>query len=154
MSIRIVSLLFIGLFIHHSSWAISPKVDFIKKESFGSVSNYRHLKADVDLSIMDSEFEYADLNQANIQELESLFEVKKEYGKMFGFKEWTPTEKKFVEVNSNRIFVIQGHYKDSENKIVHFLEVYWADNKKSGQYLITSNSKHLKIENYKEYLNL
>lgn len=103
---------------------------------------------------MDSEIEYADLNQNSIQELESLFEAKKEYGKMFGFNEWTPKEKKLIEINSNRIFVLQGQYKDAKNKTVHFLEIYWANKNQAGQYLITSNSKALKIENYKEYLTL
>lgn len=151
---RILSLSLVAIFITHSAWALSPAPEFEKKEDFGEVRNFKHKSKDVDLSIMDTELKYEDLSQKNVSELKDLFQTKKEYGKFFGFKEWTPNEHKLVEQNSKRILLLNGNYKNSDNKTVHFLEVYWADKNKSGQYLLTSDSKEFKLDNYKDYLKL
>ncbi len=135
-----------------NTWSLTPSSDFIADDVFGDVSNFRCEKNDIDLSIMDSDLSYQDLSSDKIKELDSLFEAKKDYGKMFGFNDWTPDKHKLVEENSKRIFLLQGHYKDAEKKTVHFMEVYWADKNKGGQFLFTSNSKVLSIEDFKEYL--
>lgn len=154
MKFRQLSLLLAVFLVAQSAFALSPTAEFEKKEDFGEVKNFRHSKQDVDLSVMDSDLKYADLSQKNVNELKDLFETKKEYGKFFGFKDWTPKEHKLVEEKSQRILLLSGNYKNSDNKTVHFLEVYWADKTKSGQYLLTSDTKEFKLDHYKDYLKL
>ena len=132
-------------------WALSPAADFKTKDSFGSISNLQHSKEDIELSVMETDITFSDLGTEGIKELNSLFEAKKEYGKMFGFKEWTPLRQKLFEDDNGRTFVLEGFYKDGENKTVNFLEVYWASKTKSGQFLVTSNSKKLPLEEFKRH---
>jgi hypothetical protein len=133
-------------------WAMDPTEGFIKKGSLGSVINYRNEKADIDLSSMETDITYSDLSKEGVEELNSLFEVKKEYGNVFGFSEWTPKDQKLVEEKTQRLFLLQGQYKDRDKKTVYFIEVYWATQKTSGQYLLTSNTEAFKIDDYKKYL--
>jgi hypothetical protein len=148
------SIILVGAFAAcASAFAIGPASTFVKKENFASVQNFRDEKADIDLTTMESDLSYSDLTPENTKALEELVEVKKQYGKVFGFKDWKATSQKLFSDASERSFILQGNYKDAANKTVNFLEVYWANKEnKSAQFLITSNSKELKIENYKLYL--
>ncbi len=147
----ILSMWIILLFCSFSSFALSPVAEFKLKTTMGSVNNYFDELKKIDLMSMDSEFEFNDLSAGNLVELEDHFKTKKEYGKMFGFNDWTAKDKKFFDDQNKRIIIVEGEYKDSDKKTVYFLEVYWADKKKSGQYLITSEYGPLKIESYKQY---
>lgn len=146
-------ILLLVMIIHSTlSWSLTPTAGFVKKENFGSVTNYHDEKRDVDVAVMTTELKHEDIVQENVKEITGLFETKKEYGKVFGFKDWTPGKYKLIEEKSDRFFILEGTYKDARDKIVHFLEVYWANPQNSGQYVITSNSRDLKIESYKEFL--
>jgi hypothetical protein len=137
--------------LYTEAFALSP-VDFTKTETYGEAQNLRHKKDDVDLSIMKTDLGYDDLSPQNAKELESLFETKKEFGKVFGFKDWTPKDHKLVEVNSERVLLLYGNYVNNLNQKVNFMEVYWANKTISGQYLLTSDTKEINFNNYKEYL--
>lgn len=149
---RFYSILILLTIFSNLSFALTPNPEFILINKMGGVQNYRDEIKKIDLIAMDSEFEFNDLSANNLQELEDHFKTKKEYGKMFGFNDWTAKDKKFFDDQNKRLIVVEGDYKDSEKKTVYFLEVYWADKKKSGQYLITSESGPIKCENYKQYL--
>lgn len=132
--------------------ALTPSPEFQKKEVLGSVTNFETKNSDVHIGEMTSDFKYGDLTQQNVDDLSELYEAKKEYGKMFGFKGWEPVEKKFFQDKSHRMLILRGHYKNADNKKIHFLEVYWANANQSKQFLITSEKKDLKVDEYKAYL--
>lgn len=136
-----------------AAYAISPASDFSKRESFGAVTNFRDEKQDIDLTVLESDLQYSDLGQQGIQEMNQQFVLKKEYGKMIGFNDWTATRQKVIDENGVRTFILEGHYKNRENQTVNFLEIYYADKSQSGQFLVTSNTKKLSLDEYKKFFN-
>lgn len=138
--------------IVQGAYALAPKSDWKVSNSFGEVISYEMKGKDVELNSMSSEFGYADLTEQEMKGLKDLIVTKQEYGKMFGFADWKPTSQKLIEKNGERIVLINGTYKDAKKQTVNFIEVYWASKEKAGQYLITSNSLQLKIDNFADYL--
>ena len=132
--------------------ALAPVADFQKKEQFEGAQNYHHAKDNVDLTVLQTEIKYSDLSPENIRELDELIEAKKEYGKVFGFKEWQVKEKKTLGDKTERTLLLSGHYKNLSQKTVHFLEVYWANKNSSGQFLLTSEVREISVGSYKKYL--
>lgn len=149
MGLKFICLLSL-LVLSDSSFALTPSLSFKPKETFDSVKNFSHEKEDIDLSVMSTDIQFSDLNNEGIKELSALFETKKDYGKMFGFKEWAPVRQKLFQDATGRTFILEGHYKDANNKIVNFLEVYWASKTNAGLFLITSNSKKLALEDMRD----
>lgn len=121
-------------------------------ESFGKVQHYYDSANSVVISQMASTFEFKDLTNENVKELNSAMDLKKEYGRMFGFNDWSAVSQKLIDLNGERIFVIEGQYKNQEKTVVNFLEVYWANPQSSGQYLITSETRKLTTLDFKEFL--
>lgn len=142
----------IWLFFIPEVLALAPAAGLQKKEMFGGAQNYHHISDKVDLTVLETEIQYSDLSRENIQELDDLIEAKKQYGKVFGFKDWKIKEKKFLGDKSERTFLLRGDYKNSSQKTIHFLEVYWANQSKSGQFLLTSQAGEISIDSYKKYL--
>ena len=140
------------LFMTTTSFALSPASGFKVKGTLGDVTSYEIPGKDIEINSMASEFKYEDLTEKEMKELNSLVKAKQEYGKMFGFADWKSTGKKIIEKNGERIVLIEGTYKNAEKKNVNFIEVYWADKEKSGQYLITSDTMALKMDNFSDYL--
>lgn len=147
---RLVLALCLGIAGHAS--ALVPAPGFKVKSTLGEVTSYELAGKDIEINSLSSEFKYDDLTEKEMGEMKKLFEAKQEYGKMFGFAGWTPTGQKLLEKNGERIVLVQGHYKDAQNKKVNFIEVYWASKEKAGQYLITSDTVVLKMDNFSEYL--
>jgi hypothetical protein len=133
-------------------FALSPVAGFEKKEQYGSVTNYRHDKLKVDLGSMSSELKYEDLGPDSIEDVKKMIVAKQEYGKVFGFQDWKMSDHKFTEHKGHRVLVIQGEYKDNSKQTVYFLEVYWANQQKSGQYLVTSDHEKMKAEDFNQFL--
>lgn len=136
----------------NSAIALSPAPELKLKSTLGDVTTYELTGKDIEVNSMASELKYEDLTEKDLKELDSLVKAKQEYGKMFGFADWKATGKKLLEKNGERIVLIQGNYKNAEKKTVNFVEVYWANKEKSGQYLITSDSIALKLDQYSDYL--
>ena len=136
----------------NTAFALKPVAAFKIKNTLGYVTSYELPDKDVEMNSMSSDFKYQDLTQKEMSGLKSLMAAKQEYGKMFGFNDWKSTDQKFLEKDGERMVLIQGHYKDSQKKTVNFIEVYWADKNKSGQYLITSDTILLKADSFSEYL--
>lgn len=132
--------------------ALAPAQGFKVKSTLGDVTSYELAGKDLEINSMASEFKYEDLTDKEMKELKSLVKAKQEYGKMFGFADWKATGQKLVEKDGERIALIQGTYKNADKKTVNFIEVYWANKEKSGQYLITSDSIALKLDQYSDYL--
>ncbi len=149
---QVIALSIIWLYFIPEVLALAPAASLQKKEMFGGAQNYHHAPDKVDLTVLDTEIKYSDLSRENIQDLDDLIEAKKEYGKVFGFKDWQLKEKKFLDDKTERTFLLRGNYKNSSQKTVHFLEVYWANQNKSGQFLLTSQSGEISIDSYKKYL--
>ena len=143
---------FLLLIATTSSFALSPVPGFKVKGTLGDVTSYEQPGKDIEINSMASDFKYEDLTEKEMNEIKKLMTAKQEYGKMFGFADWKSTGHKLVEKNGERIVLIQGTYKNQQKKTVNFLEVYWANKDKSGQYLITSDSLALKMDNFSEYL--
>ena len=133
-------------------FALTPSSGFLKQQTFGSAVNFHHAKDKVLLTILKTDIKFADLSSENIQEMDELIKVKKEYGKVFGFKNWKVDQKKVLNEKNERALLISGNYKNSSNKTVNFLEVYWANHNKSGQFLLTSEMREITIDSYKKYL--
>jgi hypothetical protein len=126
------------------AWSLTPSTSFIKTSKLQDITNFRHNKLDVDLSLMPSEIKYSDLNSNSLKDIDDLLEAKKEYGKMFGFYNWTLKNKKIVEAKATKILLLQGSYKNAQGRNVSFIEMYWANQTQSGQILITSDTIELK----------
>lgn len=146
-----VSLL-LSIFFTLSAYALAPAPRLKMGESFGKVQHYYDSVNSVVISQMASTFEFKDLTNENVKELNSAMDLKKEYGRMFGFSDWSAVSQKLIDLNGERIFVIEGQYKNQEKTVVNFLEVYWANPQSSGQYLITSETRKLTTLDFKEFL--
>ena len=140
------------LFVTTTSFALGPAPGFKVKGTLGDVTSYEQPGKDIEINSMASEFKYEDLTEKELNEMKKLMKAKQEYGKMFGFADWKSSGHKLIEKNGERIVLIQGTYKNAEKKNVNFIEVYWADKEKSGQYLITSDTLTLKMDNFSDYL--
>lgn len=145
-------LTFITLIAASSAMALSPASGFELKSTLGDIATYKLTGKDIEINGMASEFKYEDLTEKEMTEIKGLMNAKQEYGKMFGFADWKSTGHKVIEKNGERIVLIQGNYRDAQKKNVNFIEVYWANKDKSGQYLITSDSLALKMDNFSDYL--
>ena len=145
-------LLFLFLLFPLTSWALIPSSNFTTRADIGFVENFHDEINDVALSKMGSDFDYKELTAENIKELDKHHDTKREYGKMFGFNDWKITSHKFIENESGRILVFEGNYKSNRNTQVSFLEVYWATPQTSKQFLLSSEKKNLKVDEYQEYL--
>lgn len=133
-------------------FALAPSPELKVKNTLGDITSYGLPGKDIEVNSMSSDFKYEDLTQKETSALKDFITAKQEYGKMFGFEDWKMSGQKLVEKNGERIVLIQGTYKDSQKKTVNFIEVYWANKQKAGQYLITSDSLALKMDNYSDYL--
>jgi hypothetical protein len=142
----------VTMFIAKSALALSPSPAWKVSNTFGDVISYELADKKAELNAMSSEFSYDDLNTKEMNGLQSLIETKQEYGKVFGFADWKLQEQKLVEKNGERIVLLSGTYKDAQKQSVNFIEVYWANRSKSGQYLITSQVRPLKVDDYSNYL--
>ncbi len=140
------------LMITSAAWALAPAPGFKVKTTLGDVITYELAGKDIEINSMDSDFKYEDLTEKEMNNLKSLMKAKQEYGKMFGFADWKATGHKLIEKNGERIVLIQGNYKDAQKKTVNFIEVYWANKAKAGQYLLTSDTLSLKMDNFSDYL--
>ncbi len=143
---------FIAIIAASSAMALSPAPGLKLKSTLGDVTTYELTGKDIEINGMASEFKYEDLTEKEMTEIKGLMKAKQEYGKMFGFADWKSTGHKVIEKNGERIVLIQGNYKDAQKKNVNFIEVYWANKDKSGQYLITSDTLALKMDNFSDYL--
>lgn len=127
---------------------------FSPAEKFSEVTQYRDVKAKIDLSLSPSKLKYEDLTQKGVDEAAALFKVKAEYGEMFGFKKWRANKHElFDDPKTGRSWVIEGHYESLEGKKIHFLEIYWASKLKAQEYLFTSEVSAFTLEKYKELFN-
>lgn len=144
---------FLFLMCASNALALSPAPGFKVKGTLGDVTSFELPGKDIEINSMASDFKYEDLTEKEMNEIKKLMTAKQEYGKMFGFADWKSTGHKLIEKNGERIVLIQGTYKNAEKKNVNFIEVYWANKEKSGQYLITSDTLALKMDNFSEYLN-
>ncbi len=140
------------LIVSTTTFALSPAPGFKVKGTLGDVTSFELPGKDIEINSMASEFKYEDLTEKEMNEIKKLMTAKQEYGKMFGFADWKSSGHKLTEKNGERILLIQGSYKNAEKKNVNFIEVYWANKEKSGQYLITSDTLALKMDNFSEYL--
>ena len=136
----------------NTALALAPASGFKVKGTLGDITTYGVDGKDIEISSMASDFKYEDLTQKEMDEIKKLMTAKQEYGKMFGFADWKATGHKLIEKNGERIVLIQGTYKNADKKTVNFVEVYWANKEKAGQYLITSDTLALKMDNFSEYL--
>lgn len=143
---------FLFLFGANTALALAPVPGFKVKSTLGEITTYSLDGKDVEMNSMGSDFKYEDLTEKEMAEIKKLMTAKQEYGKMFGFADWKSTGNKLIEKNGERIVLIQGTYKDASKKTVNFVEVYWANKQKAGQYLITSDSIALKMDNFSDYL--
>lgn len=143
---------FLLLIVTTSSFALSPAPGFKVKSTLGDITSYEQPGKDIEINSMASEFKYEDLTEKEMSEIKKLMAAKQEYGKMFGFADWKSTGHKLTEKDGERIVLIQGTYKNAQKKTVNFIEVYWANKDKSGQYLITSDTLALKMDSFSEYL--
>lgn len=143
---------FFSLFISTSCFALAPAPTLKKVSTLGFVSNFEDHSGSILLSRMPSDISFKDLNQGEVEKIEDAIELKKEYGKMFGFNNWTLIGKKYLEREAEKILLLEGHFRDDHNKLISFIEVYWADKKTSNQFLITSEKQSLKMDSYQEYL--
>lgn len=139
-------------FISFQAWGLSPSPLLEEQDKIGRVQNFQDPTRKVDVAKMSSEFEYEDLKSVHTNEILDYIETKKEFGKLFGIREWEIKKQELTEAPHGRIFIIEGTYIDSHDDKVNFLEVYWANKKESRQYLITSELRQLKIDDYKEFL--
>ncbi|WP_408096537.1 hypothetical protein ACJVC5_15980 [Peredibacter sp. HCB2-198] len=144
--------LFLFLLFPLTAGALAPSPKFESRADIGFVENFHDAVDGVDLSRMGSDFEYKDLTAQNVKELEKTHDTKREFGKMFGFNDWKITNQKLMETEHGRVLVFEGSYKNKRDVIVSFLEVYWAQAGASKQFLLTSEKKVLKLEEYQEYL--
>ena len=149
---NIFKFLFFFLFIPLTANALVPSPNFSTGADIGFVENFHDAINAVDLSRMSSDFEFKDLTAENIKELDKHHDTKREYGKMFGFKDWKITSQKFIDKDFGRVLVFEGNYINNRDKLVSFLEVYWATPKTSKQFLLTSEKKTLKVDEFQEYL--
>jgi hypothetical protein len=124
---------------------------FTPAEQFDGVTQYQDKKAKIDLSVSPSKLTFDDLTPKGVDEASKLFNVKAEYGEMFGFKKWKATRHKlFDDPNQGRSWVIEGKYESLQGKVVHFLEIYWATPKQSKEFLFTSEVSPFNLEKYTE----
>lgn len=133
-------------------YGVSISPNLYQVSDFGMVKNYRDPQHSVDVSRMPSDFTFKDLIPENVKSLDKVHDVKREYGKMFGFREWQIVDQKLLIEDSERILLFEGNYKNEKGDLVSFLEVYWADQKGAQQFLITSEKKSLKMDAYQEFL--
>ena len=112
------------------------------------VEHYHDKTAHITVAVSPSKLKFTDLNKESIAEIEKLFAVKAEYGEMFGFKKWHATRHKLQEDERGRALLIEGDYESLDGKKIHFLEVYWANNSSAREYLFTSDTKSLQLEQY------
>jgi hypothetical protein len=143
---------FVAFIVASSAQALSPAPGFKVKSTLSEITTYELPGKDIEINGMPSDFKYEDLTEKEMTEIKSLMTAKQEYGKMFGFADWKSTGHKVIEKNGERVVLIQGTYKNADKKNVNFIEVYWADKAKAGQYLITSDSLALKMDNFSDYL--
>jgi hypothetical protein len=136
------------------AWSLTLSPSFITTNKLHDIIIFRHKILDIDLSTMPTEIVYSDLDLNGLKQLDGLIEAKKEYGKMFGFSQWSLKDKQIIERGSTRLLILQGTYKNSEGQNVFFMEVYWADKSTSGQVVMTSDTLELKPKNFHEYLVL
>lgn len=137
------------LFLAHALALPLPQ-RYVPGQAFDGVDQYRDNNADVDVAVSPSKLKYTDLTNESVKEAKALFKVKAEYGEVFGFKKWVAKRDKLVESSSGRAWLIEGNYESLEGKTVHFLEVYWADQKNAKEYLFTSNTKTFQLEQFNE----
>lgn len=149
---NILKLLFLFCCFPQLGQALVPAPQFAERSDIGFVENFHDAVNAVDLSRMSSDFEFKDLTAENIKELDKHHETKREFGKMFGFNDWKITSQKLLEKDFGRVLVFEGSYKNNRDKLVSFLEVYWATPKTSKQFLLTSEKKTLKADEFQEYL--
>ena len=119
-------------------------------QRFDGVDHFRDAKQDIDVAVSPSQLKYTDLTSQSVKDSEALFKVKADYGEVFGFKNWKARRHKLIEDTNGRSWVIEGDYQGLNGKVVHFLEVYWANKSGSKEFLFTSNSKTFQLENYQE----
>lgn len=134
-----------------SALALTPSPKLVEISKVGFVSNFRNATGTIDLSQMPSDYSYADLTQEELKSLEKVYQVKQEFGKMFGFNDWKVTTQKFIDRDSQRTFLIEGTYKTESGKPVSFIEVYWASKTDARQFLITSEKQSLNLNTYQEF---
>ncbi len=112
------------------------------------IDHYHDKSAQIKVAVSPSKLKFSDLNAEGVAEVEKLFAVKAEYGEMFGFKKWHAKRHKLQEDSRGRALLIEGDYESLEGKKVHFLEVYWANNSSAREFLFTSDTKPLQLEQY------
>lgn len=142
----------ISLLLSGSCFALAPSPQLKTLSKIGFVSNFEDQSGTIMLSKLPSDIRFQDLNAVEVEKIEDAIELKKEYGKMFGFNNWSLVGKKYLESESDKILLLEGNFVDDKGKLISFVEVYWADKKKSEQFLITSEKQSLKMDSYKEYL--
>lgn len=140
------------LFLSWSAFGLTPSPRLKTLSKIGFVSNYEDQSGSIMISKMPSDIGFKDLNPVEVEKIEDAIELKKEYGKMFGFNDWKMVGKKYSEGEDEKILLVEGSFKSDDGKLVSFIEVYWADKKNSNQFLITSEKQSLKMDSYKEYL--
>ncbi len=124
---------------------------FEMREQFKGVTNFEDVHRGLHVAVSPTELLFDDLTPKSIKELQAAFEVKKEYGKLFGFSEWTAVRQQLFENPQGRFFLLEGNYKSNEGKTVYFLEIYHVDRAKGGgEYLVTSDAKPVALEDWKK----
>ena len=124
---------------------------FEMREQFDGVTNFEDVHRELQVAVSPTELRFEDINPQSIKELQAVFQVKKEFGKMFGFSDWTPGRQQLFENPQGRFFLLEGNYKSNQGKTVYFLEIYHADRAKGGgEYLVTSDVKPVALEDWQK----
>lgn len=147
-----IALTFLTILFTLNVFALAPSPKLVELRKIGFVYNYQDTSGSINLSKMPSDYAFKDLSPEEVKNLDKAFEVKKEYGKFFGFDGWNVIKKEFINLETERTLLLEGSYKNDKGKLVSFIEVYWASLTDSGQFLITSDKQTLKLSSYKDYL--
>lgn len=150
---NILKIFLITLIYSSNSWSLSPSPHFAEKPNIGFVTNYYDETRGIALSRMASDFSFHDLTPENVKAIDKVHDTKREFGKMFGFRDWKVTNQKLMEKDHARFLLVEGTYFNNKKEKTSFLEVYWANPKKSGQFLLTSQKTNLKIGQFQEYFS-
>ncbi|MES3037128.1 MAG: hypothetical protein V4736_04400 [Bdellovibrionota bacterium] len=149
LAIKWICISLVVFFAFDAKSALPLANGFVAAEDFDIMKNFKNPALSLRLTTLDSELSYEDLTESEIKTLAPLMKTRKEHAKLIGLKSWTPGDQKLIEEERGRFFLLQGQFVDSDDKTVHFLEVYWADKLESKQYLLTSEEKQIPLSDYK-----
>lgn len=143
-------MLLICLLLSVRAHALQIDARFEIREQFNGVTNFEDRSNGLRVSASPTQLRYEDLTAQGVKDVQEVFEVKKEYGKLFGFADWTAQRQQLLETSRGRFFLLQGQYRSNQGHTVYFLEIFHSDRTSGGEYLVTSNSRPVTLEEYQK----